>query len=152
MQQIKQLYAHLEWANQRLLDHFKQLPEIPEEAQKLFGHLLFGERLWMNRLRGTEPGSPEPWPEYALNELDQLANANLAAYRMYLGKIHEHGGFDEPVTYEDLAGNEHESRVVDILTHVALHGVYHRGQIAARLRDADVDPTNTDFITFTREG
>ncbi len=32
-----------------------------------------------------------------------------------------------------------------------MHGTYHRGQIAAALRAADITPPNTDFITFVRE-
>jgi uncharacterized damage-inducible protein DinB len=33
---------------------------------------------------------------------------------------------------------------------VALHGAYHRGQIAAALRGAGAVPEPTDFIAFAR--
>jgi uncharacterized damage-inducible protein DinB len=41
--------------------------------------------------------------------------------------------------------------VEDVLLHVALHGSYHRGQIAAAVRAAGGEPVNTDFVTWTRE-
>jgi uncharacterized damage-inducible protein DinB len=37
-----------------------------------------------------------------------------------------------------------------MLTHVALHGVHHRGQIAASLRANGIDPPALDFIRFAR--
>jgi uncharacterized damage-inducible protein DinB len=54
------------------------------------------------------------------------------------------------VEYKNLSRKEFLS-TRDILTHVAMHGTYHRGQIAAALRAADITPPNTDFITFVRE-
>lgn len=38
------------------------------------------------------------------------------------------------------------------LLHVALHGTYHRGQIARELRRAGEESVNTDFIQFVRDG
>jgi uncharacterized damage-inducible protein DinB len=54
------------------------------------------------------------------------------------------------VTYRNSAGREFASPVEDILLHVALHGAYHRGQIAAALRGAGAVPEPTDFIAFAR--
>jgi uncharacterized damage-inducible protein DinB len=39
-----------------------------------------------------------------------------------------------------------------VLTHVVLHGAYHRGQIAADLRAAGLEPPYTDFIEAARRG
>lgn len=151
MQQITQLLAHMEWANQRVLDLFKQLPEIPERPHSLFAHLLIAERLWLLRLRDEETSGTEVWPDYSLAELDQLASANQAGYRMLLEKIDEAGGLDEPVSYTTTTGETYETRVRDILTHVALHGAYHRGQVALALRQGELEPVNTDYVTFVRD-
>jgi len=37
-----------------------------------------------------------------------------------------------------------------ILSHVIIHGGYHRGQIAILLRQAGSDPAVTDFIAYVR--
>jgi uncharacterized damage-inducible protein DinB len=42
--------------------------------------------------------------------------------------------------------------VRDILMHVLMHGVYHRGQIAAAVRDRAGEPAYTDFIEAVRKG
>ena len=39
----------------------------------------------------------------------------------------------------------------DILFHLASHGAYHRGQISVTLRHSNLEPVNTDYITFVRE-
>ena len=40
--------------------------------------------------------------------------------------------------------------VIAVLTHVALHGSYHRGQIAALIRSGGDEPINTDYIMWLR--
>jgi uncharacterized damage-inducible protein DinB len=40
--------------------------------------------------------------------------------------------------------------VKDILTHVGLHGVYHRGQIALLARQGGGTAVATDYIIYTR--
>jgi uncharacterized damage-inducible protein DinB len=54
------------------------------------------------------------------------------------------------ITYRNSAGDEYTSTLEDILTHVSLHGAYHRGQIAASVRAAGDTPTATDYIAFAR--
>jgi uncharacterized damage-inducible protein DinB len=56
------------------------------------------------------------------------------------------------VHYRNSAGNEFDNTVRDILTHVALHGQYHRGQIARAMRAAGREPVYTDYIGFIRKG
>ncbi|MEK8130083.1 DinB family protein [Paenibacillus filicis] len=41
--------------------------------------------------------------------------------------------------------------LADIFIHVALHGMYHRGQINLLLRMEDKQPAWVDYILFTRE-
>ena len=54
------------------------------------------------------------------------------------------------VHYTNSAGLEFDSTVGDILLHVALHGAYHRGQIALLVRAGGSAPAPTDYIQFTR--
>jgi uncharacterized damage-inducible protein DinB len=57
---------------------------------------------------------------------------------------------DKFISYSNSKGQEFKNSVRDILTHVALHGQYHRGQINSRLRADGFEPVNLDFITFVR--
>ena len=54
------------------------------------------------------------------------------------------------VEYRNSRGVVFQNTVAEILTHVALHGSYHRGQIAMRVRAAGGVPVTTDYIVFRR--
>ena len=149
---LHRLFAHLEWADQKVLGLFRELPEIGDRPRQLFSHVLMAERIWMKRLRAEDPTELKVWPTLSLAELGQLANANHAAFRVFLEHIVETGGFDEIVAYQTFSGEPFEHRVADILTHVALHGAYHRGQIAAALRTDGQEVVDTDFIEYLKAG
>jgi uncharacterized damage-inducible protein DinB len=57
---------------------------------------------------------------------------------------------DEGITYRTSAGDQFTTSLRDILIHVALHGTYHRGQIAAAVRAGGDTPASTDYIHFVR--
>lgn len=54
------------------------------------------------------------------------------------------------VEYHTSNGATFRNSVADILTHVALHGSYHRGQIALVTREAGPTPVPTDYIVRAR--
>ena len=56
------------------------------------------------------------------------------------------------VRYRNSAGNDFDNSVGEILTHVAMHGHYHRGQIARTMRAAGREPVYTDYIGYVRNG
>jgi uncharacterized damage-inducible protein DinB len=52
------------------------------------------------------------------------------------------------IEYKNLKGDAFAKPVWEILLHVVNHGTYHRGQIAAMLRQLGHVPPSTDFIYF----
>jgi uncharacterized damage-inducible protein DinB len=54
------------------------------------------------------------------------------------------------VSYRNSAGREFTNTVADIVTHVAMHGSHHRGQIALKLRASGQEPPYVDYIQFAR--
>jgi len=61
--------------------------------------------------------------------------ANAADYRRYLEALTD-DMLDFVITYRNSKGIEFSNSVGDTLTHVSLHGSYHRGQIAQTIRGA----------------
>ena len=61
------------------------------------------------------------------------------------------GQLEVPIRYRNTKGQEFATPVLDILTHVVIHGAYHRGQIAKCIGRCGGVAVNTDFITFARE-
>ena len=151
MQTIRNLFAHMDWANRRLLEAL-QSAQVDEtsKAATLFLHVLQAERIWLTRLRGESSGSIALWGDHAdLTACAELIVANGSGFQAWLAALPE-DRLDMPVAYRSQAGAPFETSARDILTHVALHGQYHRGQINAELRAGGFEPAPLDYILFAR--
>ena len=136
------------WADRLVLESLRDAASIPPMILELYAHVLAAEEVWLARLTGTAP-RVAVWPALTLEQCAALAAENfdrLAAYAASLGAA----DLGRSITYKNSAGDQYTSAVEDILLHVALHGAYHRGQIAAGLREQSATPTSTDFIAFAR--
>lgn len=148
---FERLFDHVAWADRRVLRLLNHSPGARRPGVlRLFSHLLAAERVWLLRIQGRDASIQPVWPELALVELNAMAAANAVGYARLLAGLDD-AGLAREVEYANSQGVPFRTAVVDILSHVALHGSYHRGQIAAALRTAGEEPVNTDFITFVRE-
>lgn len=144
------LFEHVRWADARVLDLLSTSPATRQpQVMRILSHLLAAERVWLLRLRGEDAASQPIWPELSLEEIQRLGAENTAGYARLLAEIGDER-LASRVTYANSAGVVFQTVVSDILTHVALHGSYHRGQVASMVRAAGAEPANTDFITFAR--
>ncbi len=145
---FKRLYAHLQWADARTLRSIVDSQHLPAHALELFAHVVAAEHVWLSRLAGTAPRVPV-WPSLSIAECDALMLENHAAYTQFLDDLRD-DDLAHAVSYRNSAGREFTSTVEDMLTQVATHGSYHRGQIAALVRAAGDEPQPTDYIAFAR--
>lgn len=139
---------HLAWANERALASLRESPD--DEGLRFLAHVLAAEKVWLARIRTGDSWGLEIWPELTLEGCEALMEENLAGYRDLLGELPEKD-LSGTVAYENSRGVGFRTPVVEILLHVFMHGSYHRGQIARRVRAAGGEPVNTDVITFVRE-
>lgn len=145
---LQRLYQHMVWADSQILECLQAAPE--QRSLRLFSHLLAAEQVWLCRLREQDSSALPIWPELSLTECAALAQQTRAEYALYVDQLLD-AALASTVTYRNSKGVEFTTSVPDILTHVALHGSYHRGQIAAVVRASGAEPVNTDFISFVRE-
>ena len=143
---LRRLFDSVFWADQRALG---SLDEADADACRYFHHLLAAERVWLLRLRGESSAGQAIWPDLTADEAREMADANREGYQRYLGGITE-AELESVVAYTNQSGQRFRLMVADILTHVALHGAYHRGQIARARRQAGGEPVNTDFFIYVR--
>ena len=143
---LPRLLAHLDWADRRILETLRATPE--PDALRRFAHVLAAEHVWLARLRGETP-TVAVWPALTLDACERLAAENRAGYAAYLAALGPHDAARE-IDYATTSGQAFRSRVEDVLAHVALHGQYHRGQIALLARAAGGEPAPTDYIVFAR--
>lgn len=137
------------WANQRTLDSILALDD-PTDCLGLFAHILGAQRIWFTRLTGADSSHLEVFPTMSY---EQCA-AELGPLGKQIGgfiESLEEADLDEEIHYANQTGKSFRNTTRDILTHLAMHSHYHRGQIASRVRQAGATPAVTDFIAFRRQ-
>jgi uncharacterized damage-inducible protein DinB len=143
------MYKHLYWANQRILETLQSIEDENQEVIRLFSHILLAEKVWITRLRGLDSSRLPIWLEVDIEVCAELIMQNEESLTIFLTNL-ANTDLDKLISYTNSRGKEFKNSVRDILTHVALHGQYHRGQINSRLRADGIEPDNIDFITFVR--
>jgi uncharacterized damage-inducible protein DinB len=145
---LEELFEHNWWANDALTAELRKTPPDPETL-RLFAHVVAAEHLWLSRI-DLSPPRVTVWPSLTLEEIATLEAENRLRLRQLLRRPDDARA--RSIQYRNSAGREFDNTVADILTHVALHGHYHRGQIARAMRGAGREPVYTDYIGFVRKG
>jgi uncharacterized damage-inducible protein DinB len=143
------LIGHMRWADSIVAESLLRDSEPDPQAARLFAHIAVVEHLWFARIEARTPEYPV-WP-------DVMTPAQAAAIAARHADLYERlvdGASAEElarlVAYRNSAGRDYRGSVSDIVTHVAMHGSHHRGQIARQLRTAGREPPYTDFIQYAR--
>jgi uncharacterized damage-inducible protein DinB len=145
---VSRMLRAMMWADTQTLVALRDYPAAWAEALGLFGHVLAAEHIWLSRLQSRDP-IRAGWPALSLPECESLAAENAAGYAAYVDKQAE-PDLATVVRYRNSQGEEFANTVLDILTHVVIHGAYHRGQIAKAIGRAGGQSVNTDYIIFAR--
>ena len=146
---IRRLCDHLAWADARTLHSLRTMHAAPLDALRLYAHLLAAEHVWLARMDGRDP-ELAVWPALDLDECAALSAKNHAELAVIAETISP-AELERKVRYRNTRGDEFTNTVEDILMHVALHGSYHRGQVARIVRSEGGAPPATDYIFFIRE-
>jgi len=146
---IQRLNDHMMWADARTLNSLRTMHAAPLDALRLYAHVLAAEHVWLSRIEGREPEMPV-WPALGLEECAALSAKNHAGFTL-LAETLSSGELQRKVTYRNSKGDEFVNTVEDIFMHVAMHGSYHRGQVARIVRGEGGAPQPTDYIFFIRE-
>jgi uncharacterized damage-inducible protein DinB len=140
------LFLYDTWANAEEVRVMRASATVPPKAREVLAHVVAAGLVWVQRLSGGE--APAVWPEWTLDEIDAEGRRLGERWRQVIPSL----DLTATVAYTNTKGERFTSVAADILTHVAMHGAYHRGQIATLLRAADQAPAFTDFIHCTRMG
>ena len=146
---FSRLLEHDRWANAETLRSL-MTGEPPLRAVWWMGHILGAEHLWLARLRQEAP-TMSVWPEIDLYGCEARLEELDGLWPEYLSELEEED-LDDGRAYRNSQGEFWTSTVGDILTHVTIHSAYHRGQIAAAVRESGGVPALTDFIHAVRQG
>jgi uncharacterized damage-inducible protein DinB len=145
----RQLFEYDYWANSEALASLKTAPNSAEKARKAFCHVIGAQRVWMSRFENPAPPTVQPWPDLTLEECSSaLEDLRLRWHAILAGVIPEKLASD--LTYFSLKGTENKTPIQDVLMHLVLHSAYHRGQVAAAVREAGGKPAPTDYLIYLR--
>jgi uncharacterized damage-inducible protein DinB len=148
---LQPLFEHMAWADHRVVTLLAGIPRVTPvpNVMRLLAHVVGAERVWLSRIRGENRNDPI-WPEWTLEQVRSTAEENAAAFLEIVAGLSD-ADAARTIEYRNSQGVSFRTPLADILTHVALHGSYHRGQIAAALRAGGVTPVSTDYIVYVRE-
>jgi len=132
--------------NKKLLAKIKQLND-PEEAIRLFSHLINCQYKWLARIVQDPLAPTMSWwePCYEFNDLETKWSESVGAWLDYIRKKNE----QELSTEITFIGNDGSVWAVtpkDIALQLNYHSIHHRAQIQTILRQQGVDPDFVDYI------
>ncbi|MCS6819429.1 MAG: DinB family protein [Chitinophagales bacterium] len=161
MYSIQKHLAYNAWANRRIANMLKNIPEkdlfmeYPSSFKNIYRtvlHIWDAEVIWFTRIQG---GQITNWPSehFTGSPAEALDKYPLASEELLSFIKDKDSSFLESIVrYKNLKGMEYAQPVEDILFHVVNHGSYHRGQIITLLRLAGHSSIeNTDLIAFLRQ-
>ncbi|MDP4108305.1 MAG: DinB family protein [Bacillota bacterium] len=149
METIFKMYKHLNWANKRILTYLQNTQTKNESVTRLFSHILLAEQIWYTRITEEDSSNLHVWGEENLEACAKLVKENEARFSALLNNLSE-DDLQREISYKNTQGKLFLNSIGDILTHVALHGQHHRGQINQSLRVNGLDPVGIDYISMVR--
>jgi uncharacterized damage-inducible protein DinB/uncharacterized protein YciI len=147
---VQRLFTYDRWANRQVAQALATSAAPPPNSIKWFAHILGAEALWLARLK-RQPAPQPVWPD--ISSTDLLSQLDLVndAWQEFLDGLGD-AALGSNCAYVNSRGEPFVNSVRDVLTHVVMHSTYHRGQIAADMRAAGLEPVYTDFIHAARQG
>lgn len=157
---VQKLFEYNTWANTKVLDTVEVLDpgqftrrvggSYPS-VQATLTHILWAERLWLDRWRG---GSREQ--AWVPEEFSSVASLR-SRWREIQGEQHaflqtlNSERLEAVVGYINQKGEAWQYPLWQQLYHLLNHSSYHRGQVTTLLRLLDVRACTTDFLNFCDE-
>jgi uncharacterized damage-inducible protein DinB len=147
---VRRQFTFDAWANRETLRSILDACAPPPRTLELLAHIIGAQRVWLDRLTRRTPKTPV-WPQWAPDQCRLELEQSIEEWSHHLETMDDLA-LGDVASYLNSKGEAFTSRVSDILTHVIMHGVYHRGQIAAEVRRAGFTPAYTDWIHASRQG
>jgi uncharacterized damage-inducible protein DinB len=157
---ILNLYNYNYWASARILEAVGQVTEeeftrppsySPYSLRGILVHLLTAEWIWRTRCQ------ERVYPTALLAEADfptlEAIKTRWAVeetkMRAYLATLDDET-LGQPLSYQTTSGTPQAEKLGEILTHVVLHGMQHRAELALILTNLGHSPGDIDLIVYAR--
>lgn len=142
---FKQIFEHEHWANLKVLESIISASEKPQRVIEIFSHTIAAQRIWLDRINGDKT-ELKVWEVFDTKIMLELLEINYAD----IIKIINKQDFEQLIAYQNSSGQHFTSTINQILSHLALHASYHRGQVVLLLKGKIETLPTTDFILYVR--
>jgi uncharacterized damage-inducible protein DinB len=154
---LRGLLAYTIWADRQILQALAEVPEedLTRDTGTAFGsvlgtmaHILGAEQLWLSRFLGVplqDLPSLDDFPSYDL--LRSSYEDFWPQLEYFLASLTEEQAVAE-FSWRTLEGEARRAPFRQVLLHFANHATYHRGQVAAQLRQLGRRPPETDLVNW----
>lgn len=160
IEDLTELYAYNGWANERVRDSIQDLdPEVFQRdlgasfgsLQGTVAHLVSAQWNWLRRWQG--PSANQPLPSDAFANPAEANRRWVEVDRALAGFVDglDAGSLQRSIALTGPEGRPYSSPLWRAMQHVVNHSSYHRGQIAAMLRQVGATPQATDLMLYYRE-
>jgi uncharacterized damage-inducible protein DinB len=160
VEDFRLLYEYNSWANRRTLDacsalnteqFTRDLGSSFPSVRDTLSHICEVESLWLERWQGhsgtfLRPGSDFPTFASLRSRWDEV-EPKLSTYVNAL----KPEDIARVIEHKTTKGVPQSAPLWQMLQHLVNHGTYHRGQVAAMLRQLGAKANSTDLIFYYRE-
>lgn len=157
--EVRRLFSYTEWANARILECVRgltgeqftqQVPSSFPTVRDTLAHIVMAEWIWLRRWKGENPTTRPDWTREPSLETIETNLRAIEEERAALFATLTDDDLQRELAYRTMNGDPYTNRLGDLLTHVANHSTYHRGQLTTMLRQVGAAPPSTDLIVFLR--
>ncbi len=146
----RKLFDYDRWGNREALRSLDSVREGAERPRQLFAHVIGAERIWLSRFASPEHPSVDVWPDLSLAECRTAVEDLYGCWTGLLNQLTA-DKLTQDLVYRNTKGVEFKTPISDVLTHLVMHSAYHRGQVAAAVREAGGKPAATDYVVYVRQ-
>lgn len=152
----KQLVSYHLWANQQLINHITTLPtgvfntkveSVFPTLSETLGHIISADHVWLARVNQESPNQIKKLVFQSITEADLALSELKTEYEIMFQKEQD---VTRLISYKNTKGEQFTQTLFELIQHVVNHGTYHRGNLAAMIRQLGYQGISTDYITFLR--
>lgn len=143
------LYRYNYWANIEILKAIRPVYLSNPYIAETFSHVVNAQYIWTGRINLDKK---TPFKVREIQDIDKLESNIISITKdwiVYLENITP-SELERQISYTNSFGESFTSVIQDVIAHLVNHSSYHRGQVAKELRNLNIAPTNTDYITYCR--
>lgn len=145
-EQFIDLLEYNSYFNQLLIEiYLDNKDSFNEKMISLLNHILNAQQVWNSRIF-----IEDSFGVWQINPDEKLLEINQSNFENSVNILNERN-LDEIIGYRNSKGDEFQNSIQEIFFHFINHSTYHRGQIAMLMKQAGLEPINTDYVFYKRK-